>query len=76
MTGPGTGTGPHRVAGIDAVPDGRCPKCTSKKVLGPRVVKDDEQWCNCYRCGHAWQTNKPSVRKGGKSWSPKMAKEQ
>lgn len=34
----------------------KCPRCSSKKVLGPRVVKHNEAaWCTCYSCGHDWQ---------------------
>ena len=71
MTNPGTGTGLRLIPGLDGVPEGQCPKCLSKKVLAPRIVKNHEEWCNCYRCGHAWQTNKPKVRKG---WNPKLRK--
>ena len=62
-----------KVAGLDPIPGGQCPRCGCTRILGPRVVKDGERWCNCYRCGHAWQVNKPKVRKGGRpSWSPKV----
>ncbi len=80
MTNPGTGIGPRIIKGVYRTPKGRCPKCLSKKILGPRVVKDGEEWCNCYRCGHAWRTNRPKVRKGDergakgrrRSWNPKV----
>ena len=72
MTKPAHGTGPRRVAGAGnkPVPQGRCPKCTSTRILGPRLVKDDKEWCNCYDCGHEWQTNRAKVRKGDK---PRLA---
>ena len=34
----------------------KCPRCSSTKVHGPRVVRFDQApWCDCYSCGHAWQ---------------------
>ncbi len=48
------------------VPPHQCPKCLAKRILGPRVVKDKQKWCNCYDCGHEWQVDKPRVRKGDK----------
>ena len=74
MTNPGTGTGPRLVKGLDPVPKGQCPRCVSKRVLGPRIVRDEEEWCHCYNCGHEWQTNKPGrvyVLKGRKPRKPK-----
>ena len=71
-----TKSGPRRAAGIEAVPAGRCPKCLSKRILGPRAIKDDGKiWCNCYNCGHEWLTNKDGNhhRKGCNSWNPKLA---
>jgi len=68
--------GPRYRPGIGQEPTRRqCPKCHSQPTLGPRVVRDDEEWCNCYSCGHAWAVNKKRVRKGDEpkpSWNPKM----
>ena len=60
---------------LDRLPDGKCPRCPSTKILGPRVVRDDEKWCHCYECGHTWQTNKSTKQKGGHpslSWNPNL----
>ena len=68
----GTIRGPRAIAGIDPVPPNKCPRCLSTRILRPRVVRDDEEWCNCYGCGHEWAVNKKRVRKGDKpSWNPK-----
>ena len=65
--------GPRLIPGIDPVPPHQCPKCLAKRILGPRVVKDKQKWCNCYDCGHEWQVDKPRVRKGDKpSRNPKV----
>ena len=38
------------------LPDDECPWCHSTKILGPRVVRiNEDAWCNCYACGHEWQ---------------------
>lgn len=42
----------------DHLPSGTCPRCLGTRILGPRVVKDGEIWCNCYACGHAWQVDR------------------
>ena len=42
-----------------------CPQCLSTKILGPRVVRvDEDPWCNCYGCGREWQVETP-VPEGG-----------
>ena len=60
--------------GRTILPPDECPRCLSKRILGPRVVKDKQKWGNCYDCGHEWQVDKPRVRKGHKpSRNPKVS---
>ncbi len=61
----------YTIIGVARAELGQCPQCLSKRVLGPRVIKDDGvKWCHCYKCKHVWKLGAVGRKQGHK---PKRA---